>query len=106
MLGDATRRKFDAVLVWALDRLTREGIKATFDYVKQLKNDGVEFISYSEAHFRTAGPAGELMLAVAAWIADQERIRMSERTKAGLKRAGLRGRCWADHMPRCAQSAS
>ncbi len=32
---------------------------------------GVQFISYTEAHFRTTGPAGELMIAIAAWIAGQ-----------------------------------
>ena len=53
---------------------------------------GVAFESYTEAHFRTTGPAGELMLAIAACIAKQERIRLSERTVAGLERARKHGR--------------
>ena len=56
MLSDASQRKFKAVLVWALDRFTREGIEATFGYVRRLKDDGVDFVSYTEAHFRTTGP--------------------------------------------------
>jgi DNA invertase Pin-like site-specific DNA recombinase len=52
----------------------------------------VQFESYTEAHFRTTGPAGELMLAIAAWIAKQERLRISERTKAGLARARRQGK--------------
>jgi DNA invertase Pin-like site-specific DNA recombinase len=52
---------------------------------------GVQFISYTEAHFRTTGPAGELMIAIATWIAQQERIRLSERTKAGLERPASKG---------------
>lgn len=92
MLTDATKRKFKAVLVWALDRFTREGIEQTFEYVRRLKAEGVDFISYTEAHFRTTGPAGELMLAVAAWIAKQERIRISERTKAGMETARRKGK--------------
>lgn len=92
MLADADKRKFKAVLVWALDRLTREGIEETFAYIKRLKSNGVDFISYSEAHFRTTGPAGELMLAVAAWIAKQERQRISDRTKAGLDTARRKGK--------------
>jgi len=32
------------------------------------------------------------MLAVAAWIAQQERIRLAERTKAGLQRAKAAGK--------------
>jgi DNA invertase Pin-like site-specific DNA recombinase len=92
MLTEASRRKFKVVLVWALDRFTREGIEATFGYVRQLKDGGVDFVSYTEPHFRTTGPAGTLMLAVAAWIAEQERRRISERTKAGLQTARLRGK--------------
>ena len=53
---------------------------------------GVQYVSYTEPHFRTTGPAGELMIAIAAWIAQQERIRLSERTLAGLKRARREGR--------------
>lgn len=93
LFGDASRRQFDVVLVWALDRFTREGVLETFEYIRNLTRHGVQFESYSEAHFRTTGPAGELMLAIAAWIAKQERIRISDRTKAGLARAKKAGRC-------------
>lgn len=92
LFSAAARRKFDAVLVWALDRFTREGVADTFTYIKKLLEHGVQFISYTEEHFRTTGPAGELMIAIAAWIAQQERIRISERTKAGLARARSKGK--------------
>jgi DNA invertase Pin-like site-specific DNA recombinase len=52
----------------------------------------VQFESYTEAHFRTTGPTGELMLAITAWIAKQERLRISERTKAGVERAKRQGK--------------
>lgn len=92
MFQDASRRKFDVVLVWALDRFTREGIHETFDHIRKLRNHKVDFESYTEQHFRTTGPAGELMLAIAAWIAKQERLRIGERTKAGMMRAKLEGK--------------
>ncbi len=92
LFEDATRRKFDVMLVWALDRLTREGVFEAFDYVRKLTLHDVQFESYTEAHFRTTGPAGELMLAIAAWIAKQERLRISERTKAGMARAKRAGK--------------
>jgi DNA invertase Pin-like site-specific DNA recombinase len=91
MFEDASRRKFEILLVWALDRLTREGVAETFTYIKRLLAEGVQFISFSEAHFRTTGPAGELMIAIAAWIAEQERRRISERTIAGLDRVRASG---------------
>jgi len=89
---DGSRRQFDVVVVWALDRFTREGVLETFEYIRDLTRYGVQFESYTEAHFRTTGPAGELMLAIAAWIAKQERLRISERTKAGLARARKQGK--------------
>lgn len=92
LFEDASRRRFDVVLVWALDRFTREGVLETFQYVQRLRESNIQFESYTEAHFRTTGPAGELMLAIAAWIAKQERLRISERTKAGMERARLQGK--------------
>jgi DNA invertase Pin-like site-specific DNA recombinase len=91
LFAGAAQRRFDVVLVWALDRLTREGVAETFEYIKRLTSHGVQFVSFTEEHFRTTGPAGELMIAVAAWIAQQERIRISERVRAGLGRAKVQG---------------
>lgn len=88
----ALKREIDIVLVWSLDRFTREGVWETFDHIRKLTSYGVQFESLTEAHFRTTGPAGELMLAIAAWIAKQERLRISERTKAGMERARAAGK--------------
>jgi len=41
MLRDASARKFDLLLFWALDRFTREGTLATLKYLERLKGDGI-----------------------------------------------------------------
>ena len=92
LFAAASRREIDVVLVWSLDRFTREGVAETFIHIKKLRDYGAHFESLTEAHFRTTGPAGELMIAIAAWIAKQERVRISERTKAGLAVARSKGR--------------
>jgi DNA invertase Pin-like site-specific DNA recombinase len=92
MFIDASRRQFGVVLVWALDRFSREGVGKTFEHIDRLHHYGVDFESYTEPHFRTTGPVGELMIAIFAWIAKQERIRISERTKAGLATARAKGK--------------
>jgi DNA invertase Pin-like site-specific DNA recombinase len=92
LFDGASKRLFDRVVVWALDRFSRAGVPKTFEHIRQLTAYGVAFESYTEAHFRTSGPAGELLVAVAAWIAKQERIRISDRTKAGLERARRQGK--------------
>ena len=91
LFTDASRRLFDVVVVWALDRFTREGVLETFEYIRNLTRFGVQFESYTEAHFRTTGMAGELMLAITAWIAKQERLRITERVNAAIARARLHG---------------
>lgn len=92
MFETASRKEFDIVLVWALDRFTREGILGTFNYIESLIRVGCQFYSLTEPQFRTTGPTGELMIAIAAWMAKQERQRISDRTKAGLAVARAAGR--------------
>jgi DNA invertase Pin-like site-specific DNA recombinase len=58
MFAAASRREFDLVLAWALDRLSREGVAQTFEHIKMLLGYGGQFISYTEAHFRTLWPVG------------------------------------------------
>jgi DNA invertase Pin-like site-specific DNA recombinase len=53
LFDDASRRAFDVLVGWALDRLTREGVWETFAYVRALAGYGVQFESFTEAHFRT-----------------------------------------------------
>lgn len=91
MFAEAHQGAFDAVVVFALDRLTREGIHEAFGYIQRLNTARVEFHSVKEPQFSTSGPAGDLLIAIAAWIAQQERERIKERIAAGLVQARKRG---------------
>jgi len=92
MMRDSSRAKFQGVLVWSLDRFTREGIAETFGYLAELKAKKVVFISYTEEHFRTTGPTGDILIAIAAWVAQQERKRIAERVRAGIAVAKAKGK--------------
>jgi len=92
MMSDVAQRRFDVCCVWALDRFTREGIAEAFDYIKRLTAHGCQFVSFTDEHFRTNGPLGELLVAIAAWLSAQESKRRSERTLAGLARARRDGK--------------
>lgn len=91
MMKDASQRKFDILLFWSLDRLSREGVSATLDYLNHLSGWGVGFRSFSEPYLDSLGVFKDAVLAILACIAKQERIRISERTKAGLERAKKQG---------------
>jgi DNA invertase Pin-like site-specific DNA recombinase len=92
MLKDASRRKFDVLLVWASDRLTREGAYETMHYVKVLDSYGVRFRSYTEPFLDTTGPVRDLLIAIAGWLAQQEREKIRLRTLAGQARARAQGK--------------
>jgi len=92
LLDELPRRKVDICLVWALDRLTREGIARIFQLINQFKAAGVEVISYSESWTEQSGPLADLLYAITGWIAQFEAKRQSERTRAGLARAKANGK--------------
>ncbi len=92
LLDDTRKRRFEAVLIWALDRLSREGPLAILTLVNRLKNYGVKVISYQESWTEAPGELGELLYALAGWVARMESQRRSERTKAGLARIVAQGK--------------
>lgn len=93
MFDAAHRRQFDLVLVWALDRLTREGMVATVVQLQRLANAGIVFHSYTEPLLSTDNEmVRDIVLAVMASMAKMERHKISERTKAGLARVRAKGK--------------
>jgi DNA invertase Pin-like site-specific DNA recombinase len=91
MLKAASRREFDKLLFWSLDRLSREGALKTLQILNQLAEWGVGYRSYTEPYLDSAGVFSEAIVALLATLAKQERIRISERVRAGLHRAQERG---------------
>ena len=92
LLEDARKRRFEAVLVWALDRLSREGPLAILTIVDRLKKCSVKVISYQESWTEAPGDLADLLYALTGWVARMESQRRSERTKAGLARVLAQGK--------------
>ena len=84
---EASQRQFDLLLLWKLDRLSREGTRRTLVYLTQLDSWNVAGRSFMEPYFDSCGIIKDAVLAIMATLAEQERISISERTKAGLVRA-------------------
>jgi DNA invertase Pin-like site-specific DNA recombinase len=91
MLQDASEHRFDILLFWSLDRLTREGAYKTLVYLNQLSGWGVRFRSLKESYLDSCGVFGEAVVAILGCIAKQERLRFIERTKAGIERRRAKG---------------
>jgi len=92
LLHDAGRHRFELVLVWALDRLPREGALAILRLVDRIRTYGVKVLSYQESWTEAPGELAELLYALTGWVARMESQRRSERTKAGLSRAVAQGK--------------
>jgi DNA invertase Pin-like site-specific DNA recombinase len=93
MFAAAARRHFDLLLVWSLDRFSREGMAATVTHLQRLSSHGVAFRSFTEEHLSTENElVRNVLLAVLASLAKLEREKISQRTKAGLERARARGK--------------
>ncbi len=93
LIEDARQRRFQVVLVWALDRLSREGALAILSLVQKLSACGVKVLSYQESWTEAPGELSELLYALTGWVARMESQRRSERTKAGLARVKAQGKC-------------
>jgi DNA invertase Pin-like site-specific DNA recombinase len=98
MFADARARKFDLLLFWSLDRLSREGVAATLNHLEKLTSYGVGWRSHTEEYLDSTGLFKDAVIAILATIAKQERIRRSERATAAIQR--LRRKGTTDHLGR------
>ena len=92
MIADAAQRRFDVLVFWALDRLTRESALETLQHLNRLSSYGVGFRSFTEPYSDSCGIFKDAVVAILGTIAKQERIRISERVRPGLNRARSKGR--------------
>jgi DNA invertase Pin-like site-specific DNA recombinase len=91
MFAAASRREFDCVLFWSLDRFSREGTLETLQQLQRLTSYGVSWRSFSEQYLDSTGIFRDAVIGILAAIAKQERVRLSERVLAGLERARAKG---------------
>jgi DNA invertase Pin-like site-specific DNA recombinase len=89
MLKDASRRKFDIVMAWAIDRLGRSLINL-LDTIQHLEACGVDLYLDQQA-IETTTPMGKLVFQLTGAFAEFERTMIRQRIKAGLKRAVAQG---------------
>jgi DNA invertase Pin-like site-specific DNA recombinase len=92
VLDDAWAGKFSVLIVWALDRITREGAEGALRLIRQLRQRGCILVSVKESWLNSAPEVQEILVAFAGWMAQQESAQRSERIKAGLARRKAEGK--------------
>lgn len=85
------RRRYDYLVLFALDRLTRCGIAECLQLINSFEQAGCKVVSIKEPWIAEGGPMRDLFAAFVAWAANYESIRKSQNTKAGLARARANG---------------
>jgi DNA invertase Pin-like site-specific DNA recombinase len=90
LMADAGQRKFDAVLVWKLDRFGRS-LRHLVNALAELEALGLSFISLRD-NLDLSTPSGRLMFQIIGAMAEFERSLIQERVKAGLRNARAKGK--------------
>lgn len=89
----AHKKQIDMVLFYALDRLSRRGVRDTLDILSYFDNCGVKWHSYTEPYLSTAqsGIFTDALISILAALAKQEKLRISERVTAALAKKKEQG---------------
>jgi putative DNA-invertase from lambdoid prophage Rac len=85
------RRRYDYLVIYALDRLTRGKVGDVFNLINSFEQQGCRVISIKESWLADAGPMRDLFTMMVAWASNYESERKSQNTRAGLERARTQG---------------
>jgi len=90
LLDSCRKQEFDAILVWAIDRWSREEpIKVAHQIFYEIRNGmGIEFISLNEPFLSTNSmdsALSSIMLQFISWAGSHESRRKSERVRAAYE---------------------
>jgi DNA invertase Pin-like site-specific DNA recombinase len=89
-MADACRRRFDAILVWKIDRFGRS-LRHLVNSLAELAALGVAFISLRD-NLDLSTPSGRLMFQIIGAMAEFERALIQERVRAGIRNARSKGK--------------
>jgi DNA invertase Pin-like site-specific DNA recombinase len=90
LMSDACRRRFDAILVWKIDRFGRS-LKHLVNSLAELAALGVDFINLRD-NLDLSTPSGRLMFQIIGAMAEFERALIQERVRAGIRNARAKGK--------------
>jgi DNA invertase Pin-like site-specific DNA recombinase len=90
LLRDATKRRFDLVAAWSVDRLGRS-LQDLVGFLRELHELGIDLYLHQQG-LDTTTPSGKAMFQMMGVFAEFERAMIRERVSAGLARAKAQGK--------------
>jgi DNA invertase Pin-like site-specific DNA recombinase len=91
-LFDAHSGRYKVLVVWALDRLSRDGATGALRIIERLEGAGASLVSVREPYLDTAGPFRDAVISIIATLAKMEKQRLKERIADAKKKLGRWGR--------------
>jgi DNA invertase Pin-like site-specific DNA recombinase len=91
-LLDAHTGRYKVLVVWALDRLSRDGASGALRIIERLEAAGVALVSVREPCLDTAGPFRDVVVSLVGTFAKMEKARLKDRIAAAKARLGRWGR--------------
>ncbi len=91
MLEDARKGRFDVLVVWSMDRFSREGEWSVSKVMSALQDWHIQFYSFNEPFLDTTGPFAGFLIPLFAWLAHQESLRKGRAVKLGMEKARAKG---------------
>jgi len=91
-LDDAWAGKFSVLIVWALDRIVRNGAEEALRIFRQFHERGCTVVSVKESWLNGSPEVQEILIAFGGWMAKRESDRRSERIKIGLNKRAAQGK--------------
>jgi putative DNA-invertase from lambdoid prophage Rac len=88
---DAHAGHFEVLIIWSLDRITREGAEGALRIIRRFRERGCTIVSVKESWLNGSSEVQDVLVSFAGWMARQESQRRSERIKAGLERRRAEG---------------
>jgi DNA invertase Pin-like site-specific DNA recombinase len=88
----ATRKEFDVVMVWAVDRLGRS-LTHLVNFLSEIHAKKVDLFIYQQG-IDTSTPAGKGLFGTLGIFSEFERALIQERVRAGIKRVRGNGQQW------------
>jgi len=90
MLKDASRRKFNVVMAWSVDRVSRS-LTDLLEFLREIHALKVDLYLHTQG-IDTTTPTGRAMFQMMGVFGELERSLIQERIKAGLDRARASGK--------------
>lgn len=92
MRKDMHRLEFDVLIIWSLDRFSRESMSNTLYYIEEFKNKKCAIVSLQEPWLDTTkGGIADLLIGIFSWVANFEKERIQNRTNAKLSKRKSKG---------------